>query len=110
MRKARGRRKEDTEVVLENEEEGERKSRRTVRRGVREKGGPRGGCRESVGKISQLVERERYKRRSLLCRFDVSLTCLSFPPSQFSLPTKHPILVLQINGRQTTEDNEIKVA
>lgn len=38
-----------------DKEEGERK-RSTVRGGVREESGPSGGCRESVRKMTQLVE------------------------------------------------------
>lgn len=40
-------------------EEGERKRRRTVQKGVREDRGMSVGCRESVRKISQLVELEK---------------------------------------------------
>lgn len=37
-------------------------TRRTVRRGVREERSPKGGCRESMGGLSQLVElRKLYK-------------------------------------------------
>lgn len=36
--------------------------KRTVRRGVREEEGPKGGCRESIGELSHLVElRDIYK-------------------------------------------------
>lgn len=55
---------EDGEAVWNAEErerdreEGERKRRRTVQKGVREDRGMSVGCRESVRKISQLVELE----------------------------------------------------